>query len=545
MMDIRPHDKIIDPACGTGGFLVEAFLAVITKNEGRMSDASARTWAHRQVYGVDKDAINVKLARAIMVSLGDGSVNIHIGDSIREDRWAKDYPHLMIPLTDGSFTVVITNPPFGKNLKVSKIHLRRNRYSIAAAAAAKKREDYVDLEIGLVFIERAYRLLMKGGRLGIILPETYFFSATYWWLPDWLRDRFILRGVLNIPMEALPRFLSSQDQLLRLREKVILMVYKPAWFRDGEVFISYAPTVGINKDGEELFIVDPVTGTRTSKMNDKLAEDVHALVNEYTTTDTSRWVRSAALTDRLIAVPVYFDERALQELDALMALPEMSGFTSKTIGELTADRMLEIMNGHGSPSADFRTGQVPYIKVSDIRAGQININPTNRVPEVVAERFWKKENSGLRAYDLITPIRTSKNIGEFVVLMPGQERVVLTKEVLVLRAADDAPFDNFYLLWAMTLKAVRRQWDRIVFMQTNREDVGRRYNEIRIPVPPNPEVAYACSQTFRDYYIGTQQLRDNLLEYLARDSKHYIFMSSVAVIEEALDEEIAEPEDES
>ncbi len=326
---------------------------------------------------------------------------------------------------------------------------------------------------------------------------------------------------------------------------MIAMVHKPAWFRDGEVFVSYAPTVGINKDGEELFVVDPVRGTRTSEMNDKLAEDVHFLVEECATTDTSRWVPSAALTDRLIAVPVYFDERPLRELDALMALPEMSGFTSRTIGELVADRLLVVMNGHGSPSADFRTGHVPYIKVSDIRAGQININPTNRVTEVVAERFWKTGDSGLRAYDLITPIRTSKNIGEFAVLMPGQERVVLTKEVLVLRAADDAAFDNFYLLWAMTLKAVRRQWDRIVFMQTNREDVGRRYNEIRIPVPPNPEVAAACSKTFRDYYLGTQQLRDNLLEYLTTDSKHYIFMSSVAAIEEVLDAEIAESEDES
>ncbi len=219
MMDIQPRDKIIDPACGTGGFLVEAFLSVIGKSKGKRSEASARTWAHRQVYGVDRDAINVKLARAIMVSLGDGSVNIHVGDSIRADRWVRDYPHLEMPMTDGSFTVVITNPPFGKNLKVSKIDSRRNGYSIAAAAAAKKHEDYVDLEIGLVFMERAHRLLMKGGRLGIILPETYFFSATYWWLPDWLRDRFILRGVLNIPMEAFQGFCRAKTNFYVFEKK--------------------------------------------------------------------------------------------------------------------------------------------------------------------------------------------------------------------------------------------------------------------------------------------------------------------------------------
>jgi type I restriction enzyme M protein len=198
------------------------------------------------------------------------------------------------------------------------------------------------------------------------------------------------------------------------------------------------------------------------------------------------------------------------------------------------------MNGHGSPSADFRTGHIPYIKVSDLRAGQININPTNRVSDVVAARFWKDGDSGLRAYDLLTPVRTSKNIGEFAVLMPGQERVVLTKEVLVLRPGDNAVFDSFYLLWAMTLKAVRRQWNRIVFMQTNREDVGRRYDEIRIPIPPDKETADACSAAFREYYLGIQRLRGNFLDYLKDDGRHYIFMSSAPAIEEDPDDEVYE-----
>jgi hypothetical protein len=304
------------------------------------------------------------------------------------------------------------------------------------------------------------------------------------------------------------------------------VVHKPAWFRNGKVFVSYAPTVGINKDGEELYVVDPDTGTRTGVLDDKLAQDVRMVVDELGTTETSSWVDYEALTDRLVAVPVYFDTRPLQEFLRLMTRDDMVGFTSRTIGELVTDGALLTMAGHGSPSADLRTGHVPYIKVSDIRAGQININPSNRVTEVVAKRFWKGPNSGLRPYDLVTPIRTSKNIGEFAVLMPGQERIVLTKEVLVLRAAEEAIFDNFYLLWAMTLKAVRRQWDRIVFMQTNREDVGSRYMEIHIPVPKNRSIADEYSSAFRTYYLESQRLRDNLLNYLASDDKHHVFMSS-------------------
>ena len=207
VMDIRREDKIIDPACGTGGFLIEAFMSVSRRNTTNpKAQANARTWAHKQIFGVDKDSINVKLARAVMVILGDGSANIHVGDSLRSHRWQPDYPHLKSPLKDESYTVVLTNPPFGRGLKLSEIDARRNNYTIANTAGGSTPEKFVTLELGLIFLERSYRLLVKGGRLGIVLPETYFFSPTYGWLPNWLEGRLELRGIFNIPMEAFQGF---------------------------------------------------------------------------------------------------------------------------------------------------------------------------------------------------------------------------------------------------------------------------------------------------------------------------------------------------
>ncbi|WP_255315503.1 recombinase family protein [Trueperella pecoris] len=197
-----------------------------------------------------------------------------------------------------------------------------------------------------------------------------------------------------------------------------------------------------------------------------------------------------------------------------MKRPEMKGFTVKTLGELIKQGLILKKAGHGSPSADRRGGHISYIKVSDIRAGQVNINPSNLVPTIVAEKFWRGSSSGLKAFDLITPIRASKNIGEFAVLMPGQEEVVLTKEMLILRAAPKAPVDNFYLLWALSLRVVRQQWDRVVLMQTNREDVGLRYLEIEIPWPDTEDRGAEVSVAFRDYYRGIDALRQTFLNHL-------------------------------
>lgn len=315
------------------------------------------------------------------------------------------------------------------------------------------------------------------------------------------------------------------------------MPHKPAWFRDGAIFVSYAPTVGINKDGEDLFVVDADTGKRTDKINNQVQRDIDEL-QKGAVTDTSRWVAGKSLADTYVGVPAYYDDRPLHDLDEFLQSDDMASFTTATLGELITSGQVQARAGHGSPSADMRTGNVPYIKVSDLRAGQVNINPTNRVTEVVARTYWRGTNSGLSAYDLITPIRTSKNIGDFAVLMPGQEQLVLTKEMLVLHAAESASFDNFYLLWAMSLKAVRRQWDRIVFMQTNREDVGNRYREIRVPVPPDRATADAYSEPMRTYYEGMHNLRTAYLEYLERDGRHHIFMSSTEAVEDAADEDL-------
>lgn len=298
------------------------------------------------------------------------------------------------------------------------------------------------------------------------------------------------------------------------------MVHKPEWFRDGFVYVSYADTVGINKDGNALFRVDSATGKRTPVIDDKVALDVDALQSSADGA-TSRWVESEQYS---VGVPAYYSQEFTEALQDLLAQQKYSGFRSRSLADLIDEGHLIARPGHGSPSADMRDGEIPYIKVSDIRAGQININPTNMVPRVIAERFWKGSSSGLQPFDLVTAVRASKNIGEFALLMPGQEEIVVTKEVLVLRPGPKAQVDSFYLLWALSLKAVRNQWKRIVFMQTNREDVGKRYLEIEIPWTDDADSARNVSSAFRDYYEGMQELRGEFVRSLHAGNEHHVFL---------------------
>lgn len=281
------------------------------------------------------------------------------------------------------------------------------------------------------------------------------------------------------------------------------------------------------------------------QIDDQLLDDMKVLVKAKG--DSSRIDEGASGTLRFVpnefvklscAVPIYYDKRLLRHFWAELEKPFFKGFKAKSLGDMRADNQITIRGGHGSPSQEERVGDVPYIKVSDLRAGLVNINPTNRVPRAVARRFWRGENSGLKAFDLLCPERTSKNIGDFCVLMPGQEQVLCTKEIIVLRPGAKANFDAFYLLWAMTLKVVRDQWKRVVFMQTNREDVGGRYLEIEIPVPPSRKDADRVSKPFREYYTTLAAAKEKMQVYLENsESNHHFFIGATSELDDEPDED--------
>lgn len=282
-------------------------------------------------------------------------------------------------------------------------------------------------------------------------------------------------------------------------------------------------TCGIYKDGAPRYKTDPTTGRRTGQIDNELIEAVEAYLQGKQSAGESQISLNEVFLKRVL-VPTYYDKRYNAGIKKLLKSNK-----GVTIGELLDSKIISVRGGHGSPPNDQRKGHIPYVKVSDVRGLRINVNPTNLVAESVAKRFWRGESSGLRAWDLVTPNRASSNIGEFAILLPGEEQVVLTKEVFVLRVVKDQVWDPFYLLWALSLRAVREQWRRIALMQTNREDCGERYREIVLPKPASRQAALERSKAFRDYFQTIADARRRFVGAVTSDEFEHI--ASVVSIE--------------
>lgn len=83
-VDPRPNDRIIDPACGSGSFLAEALNNVVehlhqmlNTNNADAITLAKRDWSTTQLFAIDKDAVSVRLSKAYLSMLGDGSTHVY------------------------------------------------------------------------------------------------------------------------------------------------------------------------------------------------------------------------------------------------------------------------------------------------------------------------------------------------------------------------------------------------------------------------------------------------------------------------------------
>ncbi len=323
--------------------------------------------------------------------------------------------------------------------------------------------------------------------------------------------------VANVPMDAFQGFCRAKTNLY-IFEK--LHEDKSNLHEDSDVVTFMNPqTCGIYKNGCDRFVVDE-TGKRTDVIDNKLLEQAI----EYSQGEKKNQYDIALSTiyKSDVLVPQYFDQSLQQPFETLKSKYHFEGIS---IAELMDEGIITLTNGHGSPSNDLRNGTIPYVKVSDIRNLRINVNPTNLVAIELARKFWKTEDgkSNLKAWDLISPSRASSNIGEFAILLPGEEQIVLTKEVFVIRVnKNDYGYTPFYLLWALSLVETRKQWARVTLMQTNREDVGQRYKEIIIPKPVGKEWAEKVSRPFAKYFKQLADAKQQFAKDTSSDNFDYI-----------------------
>jgi len=236
---------IIDPACGSGTFLIEAMkliTAYILSNEDKIKQSESvkdfvyhnfpeyqkNIWAKEFTYGIEINGDLTTATKVNMVAHGDGHANIEAKDGLLN---FEDYTKARLQVKKNNslyskpvnkqFDVVISNPPF--SITVDRDTAKKFpdvfMWGEKIAERLKKQKKKMEISTENLFIERWYQLLKTNGRLGVVLPESVFDTTANRYIRLFLYKYFWIKAVVSLPYLAFAPYTMTKTSLLFAEKK--------------------------------------------------------------------------------------------------------------------------------------------------------------------------------------------------------------------------------------------------------------------------------------------------------------------------------------
>lgn len=266
------HLEIIDPACGTGGFLVsmmnvwrtfvyEQLLARYRGDETRAvneTNTKIRDIASRHLVGIDFNPVLVRAAQMNLVMHGDGSTNVfHANALLHPGEWSDTPPNdVKNRVRPSSFDVVVTNPPFGANIAIDDPHTL-SQFELAQLTTQRRRGSMPPEQL---FIERCLYLLKPGGRLAIVLPDSILSNPGLVFIRRWVLQNARIVASIDLPQVTFEPYTGTQTSVMILQKKTEeekLLEQETQTPNKYETFMALPQAVGHDKRGNPHFLRTP------------------------------------------------------------------------------------------------------------------------------------------------------------------------------------------------------------------------------------------------------------------------------------------------
>jgi len=269
MLNPKKDEYVIDPACGSGGFLLHAMYWVWDNDLTSASEAAKQKYANRYLYGIDFEDNMRRISQALMFIAGDGRHNIfkrnsldgrdwigkqaeearasiksllrHFENSKQDEENRRAYRYL-------NFDILMTNPPFAGEITDSGL-LRQYEFAKKNGKLKQKVERH------LLFIERSLDAIRPGGRMAIVLPQGVYNNTNMEWLREWFFEKARILAVVGLEgntfkLPAPAKGTGTKTSVLFLKK----------WNKEEEplqdypIFMAVSKRSGKDNSGEYIFL---------------------------------------------------------------------------------------------------------------------------------------------------------------------------------------------------------------------------------------------------------------------------------------------------
>lgn len=313
MINPTLEEKVLDSSCGTGGFLVTAMTHVISQLEDEFSkslDKPRKEWNNDEIksfqdrisemassnfFGFDINPDLVKATKMNMV-MNDGSGNILQTNSLLPPHeWSDDFRTKLAEAlgiekaeirnheTLEFFDVIVTNPPFGSKIPIKDepvlkqfelAHIWENNKKTGVWTKTDRLQSSVPPEI--LFIERCTQLLVPGGRMGIVLPDSILGAPGLGYIREWIIKNHKIVASIDLHADTFQPRNGTQTSVLFLQKKTQEQKdqeEKSGQMADYNIFMAMADKIGHDKRGNPIF-------QRDNEGNEILIDDNDSVITE-------------------------------------------------------------------------------------------------------------------------------------------------------------------------------------------------------------------------------------------------------------------------
>ena len=504
MIDVLQPDEgesVIDPACGSGGFLSYTIRYLLSNNKRKF-----------YVTGIDKDAFLAKIAKIYLSLIGNETefgvspkfrskqssaklnftrkqgafkseaVNFHIycenslGNPLK---WNKK---IQVNIKLGNFDVVMTNPPFGAKIPVVGAELLE-QYKLGYKwenggkwTVSNKVLDKQSPQI--LFIERCLQLLREGGRLGIVLPDGIFGNPSDKYIWEYISGIASVIGVVSLSQETFQPSTHTKTSVLFLKKTTA---------RPKSIFMAIANNVGHNKNGNPSYKINKNGNMILDNYGNKILKDDLPIIAKNFNTHNNNiqrvnedhlgfTVAYEDLNDHIF-IPEYYNPEIERELKSLK---DKGKHRLISVGDLIDKDILQIKRGNEIGSQFYGSGEIPFVRTSDIVNWEIKFDPIKAVSEEIYNQY--KELQDIREKDILFVNDGTFLIGRTAMITKLDLKIIIQSHLRRIRVLNPKVIDSYYLFYLLNSKIVRKQIDSRIFVQATISTIGNRLNEIILPV---------------------------------------------------------------
>ncbi|WP_250633067.1 N-6 DNA methylase [Rhodoflexus caldus] len=446
----QPHEKIIDPTCGSGGFLFSAYQYLLDNFQVSKQEIIPN------LYGIDINKTIVKIAKMKLLLECNTNLNIVAQNSLEDlDELALSFGQ---PI-ENQMDIVLANPPFGTLGKITNEKLLR-KYELGYKwQSQQERPPFGGNEGGffktktlhtgqtpeILFIERCLQLLKEGGRMAIVLPNGMFENPSLEYLRIFIKQKARVLAVVNLPQETfIPFGTGVKTSILFLQKETEKDISK-------KVFFGRVTKLGYqgNKNGTAIYKKDEFGNLLKDKNKEPiLDEDFSKIIQDYKTFQQTNEIE----TENSFSFPVAelngrfdFDYYAPENRKLLNKLKSLNAVKLSDLCEIVKTKSKKLSQANGT---------VDYIELSDINTHSYEIiNATSYLVHELPSRasYEVRENDILTAV-AGNSIGTSKHATALVT--KDYEGNICTNGFRILR---NCKVDLYYLLYYLRTEMFLKQ----------------------------------------------------------------------------------------